>query len=82
MAWGFWKKIKNAFSKAGKWVKDKIINPVINVGKKVGKPVLNTAVKLAPVIGTAVGAKFGQPAMGAQIGSTVQTLGNSLGLGK
>ena len=78
MAWGFWKKIKNAFSKAGKWVKDKIINPVL----KVGKPVLNTAVKLAPIIGTAVGAKFGQPAMGAQIGSTVQTLGNSIGLGK
>ena len=42
---------------------------------------LNTAVKLAPVIGTAVGAKFGNPQMGAQIGSIVQNVGGALGYG-
>ena len=29
MAWGFWKKIKNAFKKAGQWIKNKVIQPVV-----------------------------------------------------
>ena len=37
---------------------------------------------VAPVIGTAVGAKFGNPQMGAQIGGIVQQVGGSLGYGK
>ena len=78
MAWGFWNKIKKGFRNAGRFIKNKIFKPL----KRVAKPVLNTAVKLAPVIGTAVGAKFGNPQMGAQIGSIVQQTGNALGYGK
>ena len=74
MAWGFWNKIKKGLSSAGRWFKKAV--------KKVGKPMLNTAVKLAPVIGTAVGAKFGNPQMGAQIGGIVQQVGGALGYGK
>ncbi len=81
MAWGFWNKIKNGFRSAGKWIKNKILTPLGRTIKKVGKPMLNTAVKLAPVIGTAVGAKFGNPQMGAQIGSIVQNVGGALGYG-
>ena len=81
MAWGFWNKIKNGFRSAGKWIKNKILTPLGRTIKKVGKPMLNTAVKLAPVIGTAVGAKFGNPQMGAQIGSIVQNVGGDLGYG-
>ena len=81
MAWGFWNKIKRGLRSAGRWIKNKIIDPLGRTIKKVGKPVLNTAVKLAPVIGTAVGAKFGNPQMGAQIGSIVQNVGGALGFG-
>lgn len=81
MAWGFWNKIKNGFRSAGRWIKNKILTPLGRTIKKVGKPMLNTAVKLAPVIGTAVGAKFGNPQMGAQIGSIVQNVGGALGYG-
>ena len=55
MAWGFWNKIKKGLSSAGRWFKNKIFKPLGRTVKKVGKPMLNTAVKLAPVIGTAVG---------------------------
>ena len=81
MAWGFWNKIKNGFRSAGRWIKNKILTPLGRTIKKVGKPMLNTAVKLAPVIWTAVGAKFGNPQMGAQIGSIVQNVGGALGYG-
>ena len=81
MAWGFWNKIKNGFRSAGRWIKNKILTPLGRTIKKVEKPMLNTAVKLAPVIGTAVGAKFGNPQMGAQIGSIVQNVGGALGYG-
>ena len=53
MAWGFWNKIKKGLSSAGRWFKNKIFKPLGRTIKKVGKPMLNTAVKLAPVIGTA-----------------------------
>lgn len=81
MAWGFFNKIKKGFRKVGKFFKDKVFKPLGRTVKKVGKPILNAGVKLAPVIGTAVGAYAGNPQMGAQIGSMVQTAGNALGLG-
>ena len=84
-SWGFFKKIKEAFKKAGKWVKDKVIKPVADFGKKVftkAKPLVDTAVKLAPVIGAGVGAAYGNPAAGAKVGSVVQGVGGALGLGK
>lgn len=70
MGWGFWNKIKNGVKKAFNWVKDKVV-----------KPVVNTAVKLAPAIGGVVGAAVGQPAAGAMIGNVTQKVGNALGLG-
>ena len=85
MAWGFWKKIKNAFKKAGQWIKNKVIQPVVNFGKKVftkTKPILNTAVKLAPAIGAAVGGAKGTPPFGAQAGMAIPGVGGALGLGK
>lgn len=82
MAWGFWNKIKKGLSSVGRWFKNKIFKPLGRTIKKVGKPMLNTAVKLAPVIGTAVGAKFGNPQIGAQIGGIVQQVGGALGYGK
>ena len=85
MAWGFWKKIKNAFKKAGQWIKNKVIQPVVNFGKKVftkAEPILNTAVKLAPAIGAAVGGAKGNPQLGAQAGMAIQGVGGALGLGK
>ena len=84
-SWGFFKKIKEAFKKAGKWVKDKVIKPVADFGKKVfqkAKPLVDTAVKLAPVIGAGVGAAYGNPAAGAKVGSVVQGVGGALGLGR
>lgn len=81
MAWGFFNKLKKGFRKMGKWIKDKVFRPIGRTVKKVGKPVLNTAVKLAPVIGAAAGAYAGNPQMGAQIGGIVQNVGNALGYG-
>ena len=74
MAWGLFKKIKNAIKKAAAWIK--------NNGKEVVKPLLNTTVKLAPAISTAVAASQGLPPQsGYAIGKGIQMVGNSLGLG-
>ena len=87
MAWGFFKKIKNAFKKAGDWVKNKVIKPVVNTAKKVFTPdnikkVIDTGMKLAPAIGGAVAASQGAPPQaGMAIGSTVQGVGKTLGFG-
>ena len=35
MAWGLFKKIKNAFKKVTNFVKDKVIKPVVNTAKKI-----------------------------------------------
>ena len=82
MGFGLFKKIKDAFKKASTWLKDKVIKPVINIGKKVVKPILNTGIKLAPAIASAVStAKTGSPQAGAAIGSGIQSIGRSLGYG-
>ena len=44
MACGFWNKIKKGLSSAGRWFKNKIFKPLGRTIKKVGKPMLNTAV--------------------------------------
>ena len=82
MAWGFWKKIKNAFKKAGQWIKNKVIQPVAGFVKKIftSEPV-KKVVQAAPQIGAAIGAAKGNPALGAQIGATVQQVGTALGAG-
>ena len=76
MGWGFFKKIKNGLTKAFNWVKDKVVKPVINVGKKI----LGVGVKAAPAIATAIGAAKGNPEIGAMVGSAVQNVGNALGI--
>ena len=82
-SWGFFKKIKEAFKKAGKWIKDKVITPVVDFGKKVftkAKPILGAAVKLAPAIGAGVGAAYGNPVAGAKAGTVIQGIGGAIGL--
>ena len=65
MSWGIWKKIKNGIQKGANWVKNKIIKPVIEVAKPVVKTLAN---KVLPAVGGAIGAKFGNPAIGAKLG--------------
>ena len=44
MAWGLWNKIKNGLRKAGGWIKDKIIKPVVDTVIKPFKPAITAAV--------------------------------------
>ena len=87
MGFDLWKKIKDAFKKVGTWVKDKIIMPVVNFGKRIlqsdtVKSIVDTGMKLAPMIGGAVAASQGAPPQaGMAIGSAVQGIGRTLGYG-
>lgn len=88
MAWGIFKKIKNAFRKATNWVNNKIIKPVINTAKKVITPenikkTIDFGVKVAPLIGAGVStAVSGNPMPGLKAGHVAQGIGNNLGFGK
>ena len=73
MSWGFFKKVKNAFNKVGKFVKDKVA--------PVAKKVANTAVKYAPIITGAIGTATGNPLLGAGVGTLIKGVGGKLGLG-
>ena len=87
MAWGLFKKIRDGIKKAAKWVKDKVITPVINTGKKIlksdtVKTLIDTGMKLAPAIGGAVASSQGAPPQaGFAIGNAVQGIGRTLGYG-
>ena len=87
MGFGIFKKIKEAFKKAAQWVKDKVIKPVINFGKKIlksdtVKTVIDTGMKLAPALGGAVAASQGAPPQaGIAAGSAIQSIGKALGYG-
>ena len=87
MGWGIFKKIKNAFKKAGGFVKNKIITPVIKAAKNIiksdtTKKLINTGVKLAPIIGAGISTAAGAgPAAGMKVGHVVQGIGNNLGYG-
>lgn len=82
MAWGFWRKIKDGFRKAGQWINNKIVKPVVNTARKIIKPIINTGIKLAPGIGGAVATAMGAPPqVGMLAGTAVQGVGNSLGYG-
>ena len=86
MGFGIFKKIKNALKKASQWINSKVIKPVIKTAEKViksdtTKKLLDTGVKLAPLIGGAVGASKGNPQAGLVAGNTIQNIGNSLGYG-
>ena len=87
MAWGLFKKIRDGIKKAARWVKDKVIKPVINTGKKIlksdtFKTLVDTGMKLAPVIGGAIASSQGAPPQsGIAAGSAIQSFGKTLGYG-
>ena len=87
MAWGLFKKIRDGIKKAAHWVKDKVIKPVVDFGKKVlksdtVKTVIDTGMKLAPAIGGAIASSQGAPPQsGIAAGSAVQSIGKVLGYG-
>ena len=87
MAWGLFKKIRDGIKKAARWVKDKIIKPVINTGKKIlksdtFKSIVDTGMKLAPAITTAVASSQGAPPQaGMAVGNAIQSIGKALGYG-
>ncbi|KAI5501281.1 N-acetylmuramoyl-l-alanine amidase family [Trichomonas vaginalis G3] len=64
MAAGFFKKLWEGIKKAASWVHQKIIKPIANFLA----PVAKTA---GTNIGGVLGAKAGNPAMGAQAGNAV-----------
>jgi hypothetical protein len=75
MGFGLWKKIKEGFKKAGRWIRDKIAKPVWNkvikpVGKFIGKVVAPIAKTIAPIAGAihpAAGIVAGGVAAGADL---------------
>ncbi len=81
MGVGIWKKIKNAFVKAGNWIHNKILKPIGGGVAKIVKPILNVAVKAALAVATAIGAAKGSPQLGMLAGQTIQGVGNALGIG-
>ena len=55
MAWGLWNKIKQGIRKAGGFVRDKIIKPVVNNVVKPFKPVIQAAANaINPKVGALV----------------------------
>ena len=87
MAWGLFKKIRDGIKKAAQWVKDKIIKPVIDTGRKIlksdtVKKVIDTGMKLAPAIGGAIASSQGAPPQGGiAVGTAIQGIGKTLGYG-
>ena len=62
MAWGLWNKIKQGFKKAGNFIKNKVLKPVVD---KVIKP-------FKPIIGGAISAI--NPAAGAIAGKVMDSV--------
>jgi hypothetical protein len=55
MAWGLWNKIKQGIKKAGNWIKDKVIKPVVNTVIKPFKPAISAvATAINPKVGSLV----------------------------
>ena len=57
MAWGFFNKIKKGLKKAGKWIKDKVVKPVVNTAKTilpVAAPIIDTYIPGASSIANTV----------------------------
>jgi hypothetical protein len=73
MVFGWWKKIKQGFAKAGQWIK----NAAVNVYNKVLKPIASVVApavsKVATQLAPALGPKYGAIATGIAAGAeTVQ----------
>lgn len=67
MAPGFFRKLWDKIKSAGKWIKDKVIKPVVGFVGRAGT-----------AIGTAIGAVKGNPKAGAQIGGVAQGIAQQL----
>lgn len=75
MGWGFWKKLKSGFQKAGQWIKkaatklyDKVVKPVFKAGKD-----------LLPIAGAAGAAAAGVPPQaGMTIGQVIKSVGEQI----
>ena len=75
MAWGLFKKLKEAFRKVKEGIKKVITSKPV-------KAIVNTGIKLAPLIGAGVASAAGAPpTTGMTVGNVVQGVGRSLGLG-
>ena len=75
MAWGLFKKIKNAVKKVGNFVKKVVKSPIT-------KQIIDTGMKLAPVIGAGISsATGGSPQSGMQAGHVIQGIGKGFGFG-
>lgn len=80
MAWGLFKKIKNAVKKAAQWV-GKTVKKVVK--SPITKKAIDTGIKLAPLIGAGISsAAGGSPQEGMKMGHVVQGIGNSFGYGR
>ena len=77
MGFGFFKKLKDGFKKAGAFIKNKIAKPVIDFVKSDKmKKIIGTATKFAPIIGGAIGGP-----VGAGIGTATTILNKVAGNG-
>lgn len=78
MGVGVWKKIKNAFVKAGNWIHNKILKPVgrtvVKVAKKVVAPIISARGKVLKTAGDVLGS-----VVPGQLGQFAQTAGNLWG---
>ena len=84
MAWGLFKKIRDGFKKAGRWVNNNVIKPAVNFVKNPDniKKIIDTGTKLAPLIGGAVSTGLGgNPMSRMKAGHVVQGIGNNFGFG-
>ena len=56
MAWGLWNKIKQGFKKAGNFVKNKVLKPVVDTVIKPFKPIIGGAISaINPAAGAIAG---------------------------
>ena len=55
MAWGLWNKIKQGIRKAGSFIKDRVLKPVVNTVVKPFKPIISTVANAVnPKVGALV----------------------------
>ena len=56
MVWGLWNKIKQGFKKAGNFVKNKVLKPVVDTVIKPFKPIIGGAISaINPAAGAIAG---------------------------
>ena len=80
MAWGLWNKIKQGIKKAGRWVKDKVLKPVVNNVIKPFKPVISAAATaFNPKVGAIVNTGMNMAERWSDDGNAVKADARALG---